>query len=269
MDYSQTYYFPGTQGPHHPVPVSIPLLTTSHSNSAGSKDLSTISPSDAFYHHTEQFQNFDSCADQCDPTPDCSGPPIATSRYRVGHNGQWNIHRSRDFAAAAVHQPLQADGLRLSIKPEPTGDPDANLKVSNSTHKDDLALAQSRRRAQNRAAQRAFRKRKAQHVKDFEAKLASLAAAQREIASENERLKRDLQEMHLENAMLKATTSINGGHLPGHDDAPVTTLPLQYNSLSLQDGVAGLLRDRYVQYRCGVGPAASPSKRACCPKHRG
>lgn len=78
-------------------------------------------------------------------------------------------------------------------------------------------------------SQRAFRERKERHVKDLEAKLASLEAAQHETASENEKLKRDLQKMSTENEILKATSSINGGHSPGHGGAPVTTGPLQYN----------------------------------------
>ncbi|RDA91910.1 hypothetical protein CP533_1326 [Ophiocordyceps camponoti-saundersi (nom. inval.)] len=70
-----------------------------------------------------------------------------------------------------------------------------------------LTPAQSRRKAQNRAAQRAFRERKEKHVKDLEAKLATLEAAQQKASVENERLKRDLQEMSTENELLRATTT--------------------------------------------------------------
>ncbi|KAJ0100737.1 bZIP transcription factor [Diaporthe amygdali] len=143
-----------------------------------------------------------------------------------------NSTGSEDFSTT-----LQSDAsttartrnTRISIEAQlgPIADPDAHCK---GLSPGETITAQSRRRAQNRDAQRAFRKRKAQHVKDFEAKVASLVTAQNKIASENERLKRDLQEVSLENALLKATLSINGGHLPGHDDAPVRTWPLQYNS---------------------------------------
>ncbi|KAH8749326.1 hypothetical protein F5883DRAFT_652724 [Diaporthe sp. PMI_573] len=186
---------------------------------------------DPFDYHPEQFQNFDPCAAGCDPTPARFGPSTSTNRYRVGHNGQWIIHGGVDIAAAAMVKPFPVVKLRQSTTPEPLSNPDSGHKGSPTAEKDDLTLSQSRRRAQNRAAQRAFRKRKAQHVKDFEAKLASLEAAQRELASENERLQRDLQEMSLENAMLKATPLTKGGHLPCHDGAPVTTWPLQYISL--------------------------------------
>jgi len=80
-------------------------------------------------------------------------------------------------------------------------------------------------------SQRASRERRERHAKDLEAKLSSLEAAQHETASENERLKRDLQKMSLENKMLKETYSINNFHLPGHGRPLVTTGSLQYNSM--------------------------------------
>lgn len=230
MDYSQAAYFAGAQAPYHQFPISIPPLTPSHSNSAGSEDFNTTSPPDAFDHYpSEQFQNFDQYAAQFNPPPAFPGPPTPPNQHPAVHNGHSHPHRGVNGAAAAVVKPAQADALSLSTKPDPIPDPDAGRQGSNSAEEDDLTPAQSRRKAQNRAAQRAFRERKERHVKDLEAKLASLEAAQHETASENEKLKRDLQKMSTENEILKATSSINGGHSPGHGGGPVTTGPLQYN----------------------------------------
>lgn len=61
-------------------------------------------------------------------------------------------------------------------------------------------------------SQRAFRERKEKHVKDLEAKLADLEAAQQQASVENERLKRDLQKISTENEILRATSHAGGLH---------------------------------------------------------
>ncbi|KAJ2903725.1 putative bzip transcription factor protein [Zalerion maritima] len=101
---------------------------------------------------------------------------------------------------------------------------------------DDLTPAQNRRKAQNRAAQRAFRERKEKHVKDLETKLASLEAAQKQTSTENERLKRDLQKMSTENEILRATTSL-AGPPNGGVGVPNTTGPLHYNPTDFYSNV--------------------------------
>lgn len=86
--------------------------------------------------------------------------------------------------------------------------------------------------------QRAFRERKERHVKDLEAKLATLEATQHKTASENEKLKRDLQKVSTENEILRATSSLQAaaaatGTSPGSDgtggSAMMTTGPMTYN----------------------------------------
>ncbi|GAO14541.1 hypothetical protein UVI_02032520 [Ustilaginoidea virens] len=77
--------------------------------------------------------------------------------------------------------------------------------------------------------QRAFRERKEKHVKDLEAKLADLEAAQQHVSVENERLKKDLQKMSTENEILRATsTASSGGYNTSHSPAPATTGPMKY-----------------------------------------
>lgn len=58
-------------------------------------------------------------------------------------------------------------------------------------------------------SQRAFRERKEKYVEDLKAKIAQLEAAQRQTSRENERLKKDLQKMSIENAMLRGTPHIS------------------------------------------------------------
>lgn len=70
-----------------------------------------------------------------------------------------------------------------------------------------LTPAQSRRKAQNRAAQRAFRERKERHVKSLEAKLSALENQTSTLETENERLKLLLQRAKTENEILRATSS--------------------------------------------------------------
>lgn len=66
-------------------------------------------------------------------------------------------------------------------------------------------------------------------MKELEAKLATLEAAQAQTTTENEQLRRDLQKMSTENEILRATSSINGAGSPGAGAAPTTTGPLTYN----------------------------------------
>ena len=108
---------------------------------------------DAFDHYpSDQFQNFDQYAAQFNPPPAFPGPPTPPNQHPVAHNGQSHTHRGVNGAAAAVVKPAQADGLPLSTKPEPAADLDNGRQGSNSAEEDDLTPAQSRRKAQNRAA---------------------------------------------------------------------------------------------------------------------
>ncbi|KAF3000685.1 hypothetical protein E8E13_001789 [Curvularia kusanoi] len=104
---------------------------------------------------------------------------------------------------------------------------------SSSEEKDNLTPAQSRRKAQNRAAQRAFRERKERHVRDLEAKLNALENNTHSLQSDNDRLKLALQRARTENEILRATSGHHspsssrrvsasypspGAHLPADED---------------------------------------------------
>lgn len=99
-------------------------------------------------------------------------------------------------------------------------------------------------------SQRAFRERKERHVKDLEAKLASLEAAQHETASENEKLKRDLQKVSTENEILRATSSVrgDGGGSPSHQTM-MTTGPMEYNPTDFYSNVLALHPNKTPSHR--------------------
>ncbi|EEA20677.1 AP-1-like transcription factor [Talaromyces marneffei ATCC 18224] len=93
---------------------------------------------------------------------------------------------------------------------------------SSSEEKDAITPAQSRRKAQNRAAQRAFRERKERRVRELEQKLTDLQAQSMTLHADNERLKRELAKVATENEILRATSSsgenISAGSSPRGDE---------------------------------------------------
>ncbi|KAK5071097.1 AP-1-like transcription factor [Lithohypha guttulata] len=90
---------------------------------------------------------------------------------------------------------------------DPTG-----LQRSSSEEKDNLTPQQNKRKAQNRAAQRAFRERKEKRVKDLEARNTTLQHQYITLQTELERLRRELTRATTENEILRATSgsSSNG-----------------------------------------------------------
>ncbi|KAG9187868.1 hypothetical protein G6011_05739 [Alternaria panax] len=122
---------------------------------------------------------------------------------------------------------------RAAHTPMPVGSVDSGLGAdledgqpsqarSSSEEKDNLTPAQSRRKAQNRAAQRAFRERKERHVKELETKLSALESSTHSLQSDNERLKAALHRARTENEILRATS--------GHSPAPSRPLSASYPS---------------------------------------
>lgn len=99
-------------------------------------------------------------------------------------------------------------------------------------------------------SQRAFRERKERHVKDLEAKLASLEAAQQETCTENEKLKRDLQKVSTENEILRATSTArgDGGSAPSQQTV-ITTGPMEYNPTDFYSNVLALHPNKSPSHR--------------------
>ncbi|KPM40442.1 hypothetical protein AK830_g6087 [Neonectria ditissima] len=227
MDFSG-YNFPGAQPYHQFMP--IPPLTPSHSHSATSDDFNT-SPPETFdalpQNPNDQFPAFDYSqgysGNPHQPPAGFPGPPTPPGQ---------NVY-------AAQHQQQRHGSVSNTMKPDRGVDSTSDdLNIARGTSEDDESMtpAQSRRKAQNRAAQRAFRERKERHVKDLEAKLAGLEAAQQQASVENERLKRDLQKMSTENEILRATSHMGASHR-GSLSPEAATGPMRFNPTDFYSNV--------------------------------
>ncbi|KAL4923656.1 putative bZIP transcription factor (Fcr3) [Aspergillus undulatus] len=87
---------------------------------------------------------------------------------------------------------------------------DLGLVRSDSEEKDKEGLVtprQDKRKAQNRAAQRAFRERKERRVRDLEETVSNLQQESSILTADNERLKRELVRFETENEILRATSA--------------------------------------------------------------
>ncbi|KAH0545146.1 hypothetical protein FGG08_000758 [Glutinoglossum americanum] len=90
-------------------------------------------------------------------------------------------------------------------------------RLSSARDKDSLSQIHSRRRAQNRASQRAFRDRKEKHVKDLERRFEELEGKHKtlqqsysELSSSQDALKGEIETLEAENELLRRTGSIGG-----------------------------------------------------------
>ncbi|CAK7202486.1 AP-1-like transcription factor [Sporothrix eucalyptigena] len=255
MDYTHSF-FAGTQ-PFQQQFIGIPPLTPSHSNSATSDDYTTTSPPEGFHEFaSEHFPAFDNYGVQFAPQqsifPGPPTPPGQQNPHAAVHAVQSQPPPPQPVTSApaaplatasamVIDQANAQDLLPIATKPDPgmledlSQQQDQNRRGGSNSDDDEMTPAQSRRKAQNRAAQRAFRERKERHVKDLEAKLANLEATQHKTASENEKLKRDLQKVSTENEILRATSSLQAaaaaaGASPGSDGGmALTTGPMTYN----------------------------------------
>ncbi|KLJ05761.1 hypothetical protein EMPG_10801 [Blastomyces silverae] len=86
---------------------------------------------------------------------------------------------------------------------------DKTLPRSSSEEKEALTPAQSRRKEQNRAAQRAFRERKERRVRDLEQELNRYKNNYSSLMEDHRSLKRQIEKVATENEILRATSNNN------------------------------------------------------------
>ncbi|KAF7555417.1 hypothetical protein G7046_g6569 [Stylonectria norvegica] len=243
MDFTGQYQFPGAQSYHQFMPV--PPLTPSHSHSAGSDEFNA-SPPEAYdslpANSNDQYHGFEfnptfNAAPAHQPAPGFPGPPTPPNNHSVFSGQQHQPqHQLRNGSVSnGVGAIPGADIMTLPTSDAGLDDP--NQARGGSEDDDSMTPAQSRRKAQNRAAQRAFRERKERHVKDLEVKLADLEAAQQQVSLENERLKRDLQKVSTENEILRATSQMGNGAHSSHSPDATTTGPMRFNPTDFYSNV--------------------------------
>ncbi|KAJ5551102.1 hypothetical protein N7535_000956 [Penicillium sp. DV-2018c] len=101
--------------------------------------------------------------------------------------------------------------------------------VRSSSEEKESDPTESKRKAQNRAAQRAFRERKERHVRELQDKVSALEQTSDTLRSDNERLKRELARFATENEILRATSQpSNHGPVPA-DPEPTVMGPMRYS----------------------------------------
>ncbi|KAH8589646.1 hypothetical protein B0O99DRAFT_636599 [Bisporella sp. PMI_857] len=198
MDYQYGHYNVTPQSAY-PQYHQLGLQTPTHTGSANSDDFGNSPPDVASF---DQFPNYD---------------------HHHQDYGQYHHGLPHQKPPTPVHKPAITANNGFEISPD-MNDHGIN-RGSNSDDDDNMTPAQSRRKAQNRAAQRAFRERKERHVKDLEAKLAAMEKNSASVAQENERLKLQLQKAATENEILKATS---GGSRGGSEPLP-NAGPLRYS----------------------------------------
>ncbi|KAL2161199.1 hypothetical protein VTH06DRAFT_8418 [Thermothelomyces fergusii] len=235
MDYTHTAFFTGApsyQFMAAPVP-----LTPSHSNSVASDDSSAKSPPEMFDQYpngipAEPFRNFDGYVHFSPAPSSFPGPPTPPGQFPVHAAAVAPVN-----GAGPLHPPGPTPKVLHVAKVEAEDNNNTGRKPHSNSEDDDLTPAQSRRKAQNRAAQRAFRERKERHVRDLEHRLQELEQAQSEAVSENERLRRDLQRMETENEILRATSMVAARAGTPAAAAPTTTGPMTYNPTDFYSNV--------------------------------
>ncbi|KAL8917375.1 MAG: hypothetical protein Q9208_007993 [Pyrenodesmia sp. 3 TL-2023] len=154
-------------------------------------------------------------------------------------NGFVAFEQSFNFAPQSIIQAPQSpphsihrNSVSQAIPRENSLDIQADFEIyepgqgrSSDDEKDNLTPAQSRRKAQNRAAQRAFRERKERHVKDLEGKLNSITSQNSSLLAEIERLQRENEKFATQNEILRATTSPIQANFNGHAPPPESPVP--------------------------------------------
>ncbi|KAL8949855.1 MAG: hypothetical protein Q9222_004072 [Ikaeria aurantiellina] len=181
--------------------------------------------------------------------PPRAGPPYTPQDEQNGNpidtyqdpNAFVSFEQSFNFGPHSIVPPpqspphsLRRPSVNQHLPRETSLDMQADFEIyepgqgrSSDDEKDNLTPAQSRRKAQNRAAQRAFRERKERHVKDLEGKLNSITSHNSSLLAEIERLQRENEKFATQNEILRATTTpLNVGQPGFNNHGPGSTSPV-------------------------------------------
>ncbi|CAG8572500.1 39380_t:CDS:2 [Gigaspora margarita] len=157
----------------------------------------------------------------------------------IAHNDQYRFDEDQKrklemLEDAAQQTPSKASHkLNITSVPHPDLDaetdsvsspPESALEQSNEPQKKKPGrkpltnTPSNKRKAQNRAAQRAFRERKERYVKELETKIEELESLSAKSAQENQQLKTLVEQLQAENYLLKQTSFTFDFPLPKTND---------------------------------------------------
>ncbi|VUC38072.1 unnamed protein product [Clonostachys rosea] len=234
MDFTQQYGYAGGSNHHQPfIPVSPPIANANQSSSEEyNNDSSPVStkisplyitppvtppvmvphretklyeppssdflPTYRFGHNFQQQQgaNFSGIVGS-------NSPMIPTSSAGKSSFMQHQQHPQASYDSSSASYQGHPLALRGSLRGQPPSLDTDDQSIGIGASGEDMIM--TKRKAQNRAAQRAFRERKEKHVKDLEVTLNELRESQEKATSENEKLKKDLQKITTENLILRAS----------------------------------------------------------------
>ncbi|CAH0046991.1 unnamed protein product [Clonostachys solani] len=256
MYFSNQYPFPGGPSAHQDsyvsvAPTSMPTTATQSTTSEDYNESSINSPSPLSPKSPEML-GLDAATELYDSMDD---------NFPAYHYGQPQAGPFPSIAGSVVH--AHSPSMPVSMGPRNGIFMDGNLPMmgdmmgmgrrsesdepnhGRGTSDEDV---QTKRKAQNRAAQRAFRERKEKHVKDLEASLERLKTSQEKASEENERLRKDLQKMTTENQILKAR-STNRRSVDSSADSLVTGPPMNFSQSSSSSNVLPGHKDKSGSHR--------------------
>ncbi|KAH7057382.1 hypothetical protein B0J12DRAFT_738166 [Macrophomina phaseolina] len=211
------------QQQHHHHPAALHAVTSvdsgihldldtqqaSHAVSNGNNNNSSSSSSSSSHH--QHHQHHHPHHTQASPI---SGS-LSTSGAGAGQQPPPGSSSAFSDAAASPPPPQQHSSALPPTSPTTRTRSSSEEKDGSNPAGAGLTPAQSRRKAQNRAAQRAFRERKERHVRELEEKLRALENSTHSLQSDNERLKLLLQRAKTENEILRATRASSRPGSPG------------------------------------------------------
>jgi len=142
----------------------------------------------------------------------------------IAHNDQYRYDDDQKRKLEMLEDAVQQNPSKVSHNLNISSVPHPDLTAETETDKDVLSeqhtepqkkkpgrkpltnTPSSKRKAQNRAAQRAFRERKERYVKELENKIKELESVTAKSAQENQQLKTLVEQLQAENFILKQTS---------------------------------------------------------------
>ncbi len=203
MDYSSYSYFAATPQPYafpskqeHP---STPQDDLSHDPI----DTYTNHPPYSSFDHSSSYHHY--IPNPLNTIVQPQSPPHSTHSFPTSTT-------TTTTAAPLLSEPSTTSPHEIPQQQGSQGDSDTYDQTqggrSSDEDKESITPAQNRRKAQNRAAQRAFRERKERRVKELEIKLKRIEDQSSTLLTDNERLKRELEKLATQNEILRASNSL-------------------------------------------------------------